>query len=690
MRRLKPIFAVCIAILTAVGVTTIALFAAPASYAQTVDRAAVAAAEEFRRGVQAFNRYAFNEAILSFEKALAFKNNEPLILDWLGRAYYRSGLEDTALRQWQSAISLYQATSAEGLRLNGLIQTVRNRRSLYPELDENARYVEAGRFPAKNGDLTVYSQPTSLLPNPDGSVWAVAYGSNEIVRFDPNGVVRTRMRGPLNGFDRPYDIARAPDGRLYLSEYKGDRVSVLDKAGNWTGYIGERGRGPGQFVGPQNISVDADGYLYVVDFGNRRVSKFAPDGAFILSFGSRSADFPGFTVPTGIAVIGEEVFVADAAARRIARFDPSGNFSGFLAEGWLKYPESLRATDDGKLIVSDSSRVLLVDPIGTLVRELALFPERGARIIGADADANGNIVAADFSAGEVTVLTRLNDLSAGLFVQIERIVSDRFPEVQVELRVEDRQRRPIIGLEALNFLLTEEGRPVSGQTFLGSPPPEGPVEIAVLVERSPATANRGADIAEVVADAVSGADTLAALVSAGEQPVKERLDRTSATTLSAAAKARPESYSSRWRFDMGLRLAATELLAGEKRRAVVFITSGRMGERSFERYGLTESASYLANNGIVFYAVVLGDEAVDRELAFLCAQTGGSVVRAYRPEGIAPVIRALKNSSVGSYSFKYTSTLPTDFGRAYLPVEAEAYLMVRSGRDSTGYFPPLE
>jgi hypothetical protein len=34
--------------------------------------------------------------------------------------------------------------------------------------------------------------------------------------------------------------------------------------------------------------------------------------------------------------------------------------------------------------------------------------------------------------------------------------------------------------------------------------------------------------------------------------------------------------------------------------------------------------------------------------------------------------------------------LPTDFGRAYLPVEAEAYLMNRSGRDRTGYFPPVE
>ena len=55
------------------------------------DLDAVYAREEFRIGVQAYNRFAFNEAILSFERALFYRPGEPLILEWLGRAYYRSG-----------------------------------------------------------------------------------------------------------------------------------------------------------------------------------------------------------------------------------------------------------------------------------------------------------------------------------------------------------------------------------------------------------------------------------------------------------------------------------------------------------------------------------------------------------------------------------------------------------------------
>jgi DNA-binding beta-propeller fold protein YncE len=675
-------------VLAASGLAAFALVVPAQAQQGGTDPASVLAREEFPRGVQAHNRYAFNEAILSFEKALSFRNGEPLLLDWLGRAYYRSGIEDTALRQWRAALAAYDPTSAEGLLLGSRVETVGNRRSLYPVLDENVRYVEAGRYPGRNGEITVYGKPTSVLPLGDGSVWVVAYGTNEVVLIDPNGIVRRRLRGPLNGFDRPYDIAQGIGGRLYVSEYKGSRISILDSRGEWKSSFGSSGRGEGQFVGPQNLATDEEGYLYVVDYGNRRVSKFDPEGKFVLAFGGKAGDFPGLRTPTGIASRGGEVFVADAALRHIARFDRSGNYVGLLAEGALQYPESLRFDADGRLVVADTKAVMLVDPATGSVRELGGLGNANVRIVAADVDGNGNIVAANFSAGEVSVMARMDDLSAGLFVQIERVVVDRFPEVTVELRVQDRRRRPVVGLESRNFLLTEEGKPAANQAFLGSAQLSRKLDIALLVERSEATAGLGSDIAAAVRDAASAADRVVALVSAGEQPVKENLGNPQ--LLSQGARGKSGAYGPRWKFDLGLRLAATELLAGEKKRAVIFVTSGRLGERAFDRYGLSELAAYLANNGIIFSAAVLGDAPPDREIVYLCEQTGGKVVPVYRPEGLAPAVAALREAPNGSYALRFTSSLPTDFGRAYLPVEAEAYLLDRSGRDAIGYFPPLE
>jgi DNA-binding beta-propeller fold protein YncE len=655
-----------------------------------VDRNALNAREEFRLGVQAYNRYAFNEAILSLERALSFRPGEGLILDWLGRAYFRSGLEDTALRQWQAAAAAYGPSSGEGLLIMGRIETVRNRRSLFPAMDEDIRYVEAGHYPGVSDDTVLYRQPTAILPLDDGSVWVVAYGSNELVRIDVNGMIRQRRRGPLNGFDRPYDLVRGLDGRLYLSEFRGGRVSVLSADGEWLSYIGSKGLGEGQLIGPQNLAIDEEGYLYVVDYGNRRISKFDPGGEFILSFGDRRSGFQGLLSPTGIAAGGGRIFIADGVSRRIFIFDRNGTYRGILVEEGLSGPESLRFLSERQLLVADTNRLLLIDIDSSLVRELGVLGNSRVRIVGADADRNGNILAANFQAGEVAVMTPLNDMAAGLFVQIDRVVSDNFPEITVEVQVQDRRRRPVVGLNAGNFFLSEEGRAVSEQNFIGGAYRTESSDVTILMERSPGTLPRGEDLAAAVRDIRSGGSAVVSLISAGEQPLRERLEGTSAAAFAAAARGNPTTYTPRWRFDRGLRLAATDLLSGSKKRAVVFVGSGPLGELAFEQYSLSELAAYLTNNGIMFYAVIVGENLPAEELRYLCDQTGGQVLPLYRPQGIGPVLESLGSVPSGSYTLRYRSQLPTDFGRAYLSVEAEVYLLERSGRDKIGYFAPLE
>ena len=101
-------------------------------------------------------------------------------------------------------------------------------------------------------------------------------------------------------------------------------------------------------------------------------------------------------------------------------------------------------------------------------------------------------------------------------------------------------------------------------------------------------------------------------------------------------------------------------------------------------------AAYLANNGIVFNAIIIGQEQISAGVEYLCRETGGKAMHLYRPRGIGELIKSAAETPSGLYSFTYNSRLPTDFGRAWLPVEVEVYLMERSGRDNTGYFPPLE
>ncbi|MCL2277414.1 MAG: NHL repeat-containing protein, partial [Treponema sp.] len=485
--------------------------------------------------------------------------------------------------------------------------------------------------------------------------------------------------------------ARGLDGRMYLSEYRGSRISVLSSGGDWLFYIGSRGLGAGQFVGPQHLTIDEDGYLYVVDYGNRRISKFDPDGLFILSFAQRTSFFPGLLSPTGIAAGGGRIYVTDNAAKAIYIFDPNGGYIGRLAVSNLVNPESMRFLSDGTMLVADGNRVIQIDPASAIVRELGVSGAERARITGADMDKNGSIVAANFDAGEVQLMTRFDDIASSFFVQIRNVVTERFPQITVELTVEDRLRRPIVGLDNNNFLITENGVPAANQTLINQGFLHRGADISLLVERSIATSYMSSDLSAASRD-ISRAmqdmtnSRIISVISAAEQPRREQHN----LSLENAVRGASGINTDRWRFDLGLRLAATDLLSASPKRSVVYIGSGNLGELAFEQYSLSEMSSYLANNNIVFNAVILGSGQISAAIEYLCRETGGKAMYLYSAIGIGGLIKGIADTPTGLYSFTYNSRLYTDYGRAWLPVEVEVYLMERSGRDDTGYFPPLQ
>jgi DNA-binding beta-propeller fold protein YncE len=673
----------------------------PALFAQDntnlgTDIAALNARAALRVGLDAYNRYAFNEAILALEQALSWKPGEGLILDWLGKAYYRSGLEGIALQQWQSALETYPPASPEAVLIKSRIEFVNSHRSFYPSLREASRYVGIGFFPGESGGTTFYRQPTAILANEDGSVWAVCYGSNELIRLDVNGGIRERRRGPLAGFDRPYDIVRGLDRRLYVSEFRGGRISVLSENGSWLSYIGGKGLNEGELLGPAALAVDDQGYIYTAEFGNRRISKFDPDGVFITSFGKNDGTFPGFLAPAGIAFKDGVLYAADGIAKTIYMFDGNGAYLGILTSEGMNAPESLKIFPDGSLLVADTRRLLLIDTDSTIVKEITATGNSRIRYVGAGLDSNGSLLAANFNESEISVLSSLNDVASGLFVQIERIVTDNFPNVILELSVQSTGRRPVVGLNESNFVLSERGYPVKNQTLLGAGNAAAETDLSVLIERSEKTKNMTGDIASALSDINTAMEEsgghIASIISTGERPVLERFDTSNPATLTQAASGTGSGiiYTPRWRFDLGLRLAASELLPRAKKRAVVFISSGELGELAFEQYALVELAAYLANNNIKFYCILRGGAQASNELQYLCDETDGKVLQLYRPEGIGPVLKSLARTPAGTYSFSWDCGLSIDFGRAFLPISVEVRILERSGRDESGYFPPLE
>ena len=568
----------------------------------------------------------------------------------------------------------------------------------------DARYVETGHFPGRAGGVNVFKQPSAILANDDGSVWLAAYGSNELVKVDVNGVVRDRKRGNItSGFLRPYDVVRAADGRMFVSEFRGGRVSVLDEGGNWLSFIGGKCIADGELVAPSNMALDDEGYLYVVDYGNPRITKFSPDGAFVQNFGERSYGFNGFISPTGIAVYGGIIYAADSVQKSIHSFDRNGrplgsvDLSGNITD--ISAPEGIRlisAYNDGGgsalLLISDGNRLLTLDTQTNILSEAGVIGNSGSRLLSAGVDANGNILAANFSGNEVQVMAPIEEISSGLFVEIKRIVSSNYPKIYVDISVEDSRRRPLVGLDINNFILMENSSGVADLSLLGASYRENNFDISIMLDRSPRTAapalrTKVAEALRNIAGGLNGTEgKIVSIISAGKIPA--RLDFNPNNLRSIENTAQSGSGDAERRFDLGLRLAAGDLLSGAKKRHIFYITSGaELGDAAFEQYALAELAAYMLNNDIIFNTVLVDEGAAGDELGYLCSETGGSVIPLYKKEGLASVVGALGNRAASSYTLSFTATgNARDAG--FVPVEAEVYLLERSGRDSAGFFLP--
>lgn len=645
------------------------------------------AAQEFRRGVQSYYRGTFNDAVMQFEKALGYMPNDSLILEWLGKSYYHSGMEGTAVKSWSKAVQ----NGYGGLLLKNKIEIVQDRRTGAFRSDFNARYTEAGAFSGSYGEGMVFSGPVSVLPENDGTVWVLAYGSNELVKLNINGTVVSRVTGPMNGFDRPMDLIRLEDGTMLVTESAGNRLCVLDKKGKFIKYIGKKGRAVGNLVGPQYAAQDSRQNIYVSDYGNRRIAVFDRDGKGLFCFGAARDDFAGLKGPTGIAVAGENVYVADNIFGGIYEFDLAGNFQRVLVpEKTFQHPESIRVWNE-YLVVCDSNRVFSVDSGSGSVFENISAGNAPARLTCAVPDVNGNVVVSDVISNEVYVMSKMQELVGGLFVQIEKVNASKFPEVFVDVRVENRYRSAVVGLGENNFYITEQKRPVNKLKYLGSSSYSQFSDITLLIDRSRRSSEFGEQINAAVREIAASMKNRGTLkiVSASKIPALEYSGKPSgALKFDVAALKNP--VSDEIPLDLALRLAANDLVNAEHKRAVVIISAGKVSLNAFEKYSLSETAAFLNNNHISVASVLLTQNACDEELDYIVSNTPGKEYYIFRPEGLSGIVGDLVDIPSGLYTFSYTSVLSTNFGEKYLPVEVEAYLLNRSGRDECGYFAPLQ
>ncbi|RCH55711.1 hypothetical protein DJ568_07445 [Mucilaginibacter hurinus] len=171
---------------------------------------------------------------------------------------------------------------------------------------------------------------------------------NTISKITPAGIttfISGIAPGFANGntanakFNRPLGIVSDASGNLYIADSENHMVRKISKNGNVTTLAGSikagKADGKGEAAGfgkPYGLAIAKDGSLYVADNTNNNIRKITPDGLVTTLAGSGAAGSANgvgaaasFNKPKGIAVDASgQVYVADASNNVVRKINTMG------------------------------------------------------------------------------------------------------------------------------------------------------------------------------------------------------------------------------------------------------------------------------------------------------------------------------------------------------------------------------
>lgn len=208
-----------------------------------------------------------------------------------------------------------------------------------------------------------FHEPRGIATDAQGNLYVTDSNTSRVAKFDPSGkpvflIEGRKNEDPALRLLEPTGIAVDVKGNIYVSDTAGHKIQKLDQAGKfvaqWGGQINlsdpADANSPdkeSRFFGPRGIAVGPEGFVYVADTGNERITIFDASGKYARQISSAvtSTAPGGIQYPIGVVVdAGGNVYVADTNNQRIQKFDKAGKLivAWSIPEGyWSPSPDHL-------------------------------------------------------------------------------------------------------------------------------------------------------------------------------------------------------------------------------------------------------------------------------------------------------------------------------------------------------------
>jgi sugar lactone lactonase YvrE len=163
-----------------------------------------------------------------------------------------------------------------------------------------------------------HHQSSGMLKNPeamcfgkDGTIYVANQDSGDIVILNPDGSLRSKfekVEGYVSGDGTPTNVSRglymhsyAPGRLLFTAVHNVVELDVSGATPKLIRIIGKKGSGPGEMDGPEGLTKDANGDIYVTDEHNLRINVFKEDGSYLRSL-------PLTQDPQYVLVLGDRLY----------------------------------------------------------------------------------------------------------------------------------------------------------------------------------------------------------------------------------------------------------------------------------------------------------------------------------------------------------------------------------------------
>ena len=207
--------------------------------------------------------------------------------------------------------------------------------------DEQRNHIRSfGLQGSGNGQLDSF---TGIAVDVDGLVYVCNNGNYRIEIFRMDGTLVKHFG--VGHFSNPWGVT-VNNKQVYVADSGNYRISIFTLEGQLIRTIGSRGSGPGQFDYPSAVAISPDGDMYVTDSKNDRVQVFSPKGVFRREFGKRQIGFPRDVLITADG----HVLVADTGNNRVVVFNTTGQVIHSFQVG--SQPFGLAIDHNGDLLVT--------------------------------------------------------------------------------------------------------------------------------------------------------------------------------------------------------------------------------------------------------------------------------------------------------------------------------------------------